>query len=287
MKTIIYFLLGLFIFSTVATGFLYKPHTSATVFIEAIEPNVTPDVLTRSAEIISNRLKDYGFDHFEVNTIPLKEQIQVIFSGRGNISVPFNLLENKGALNFREVYTRKEFRELAKNDTGIFSRLNNNPYSPMVMGCINDANNIGTIDGYIASRVPDHRYQFAWGRPRQNSEICLYALKKSNDGRIVLTGSDLDSIFLSHEINAEVPQLTFRFNKSAATVWAEITRRNINRPVAVVLDGEVLFAPIVRAEITDGNGEITGNFTREELKNIVALIHGGELPVGFRVVDTQ
>ena len=75
-----------------------------------------------------------------------------------------------------------------------------------------------------------------------------------------------------------------RFKKQAIEVWANATRRNINNSIAIVLDDEVICAPIVRSEITGGLCNITGNFTETEVKYMASLGNNGEMPLSFSIV---
>ena len=74
------------------------------------------------------------------------------------------------------------------------------------------------------------------------------------------------------------------FKKPAVGIWADATKRNMNKAIAIMLDGKVLLAPVVRSEITGGRSSITGNFTQLEAKNIAAMVGNGELPVNLQVV---
>jgi preprotein translocase subunit SecD len=68
-------------------------------------------------------------------------------------------------------------------------------------------------------------------------------------------------------------------------LWAEATRKNLNKSIAVVLDNQVIYDPLVREEISNGSCIITGNFTAEELQYFSILGNNGELPVAFRIVN--
>jgi SecD/SecF fusion protein len=76
-------------------------------------------------------------------------------------------------------------------------------------------------------------------------------------------------------------------NAEGTSTWARITRENINRCIAVVLDGYVRSYPRVMAEISGGNTEITGDFTIEEANDLVNILKSGELPFGLKIVEEQ
>ena len=83
--------------------------------------------------------------------------------------------------------------------------------------------------------------------------------------------------------NSETAVIRLTFNEEGSALWAQATKENMLRPIAIVLDGEVCFAPVVQAEITSGKAMITGQFSKEEARLAAALIQGGELPVPLRV----
>jgi SecD/SecF fusion protein len=64
-----------------------------------------------------------------------------------------------------------------------------------------------------------------------------------------------------------------------------LLRRNNGKALAIVLDGKVVFAPVVQGEIAGGHCTITGGFTTAQVKYIAAIGSNGELPVGFKVVN--
>ena len=110
-----------------------------------------------------------------------------------------------------------------------------------------------------------------------------FEFREPDTQRLILESKDIESMKLgqdqSNSIYAEI-----RFRKEVIPLWAAATKRNLNKSIAVVLDGRTIFDPVIREEIPGGNSIITGNFTLEELKYISALGNNGELPAEFRIV---
>ncbi|WP_044262231.1 protein translocase subunit SecD [Ehrlichia canis] len=79
----------------------------------------------------------------------------------------------------------------------------------------------------------------------------------------------------------------FKLNNEAAKKFAKITKENFNKPFAIVLDGVVLTAPIIREPILTGSGEISGNFTVETAKELSILLKSGALPVPLKVIEEK
>ncbi len=103
-----------------------------------------------------------------------------------------------------------------------------------------------------------------------------------------LTGKNLESAdvtFASQGLSE--PQVALKFDSEGAKKFAEITKNNIGKPVAIYLDGKIISAPTVQTEITNGQAVITGNFTVEEAKNLKRRLNEGALPVPIKLVSQQ
>lgn len=83
------------------------------------------------------------------------------------------------------------------------------------------------------------------------------------------------------------PCVTMQMNSDGARRWAQLTKANINRAIAIVLDNSVYSAPRVDGEISGGNSEITGNFTIEETKDLANTLNSGKMPAPTRIVQEE
>ncbi|MET3589418.1 SecD/SecF fusion protein [Bartonella silvatica] len=81
--------------------------------------------------------------------------------------------------------------------------------------------------------------------------------------------------------------ISFTMNSAGAKIFAEITRQNINRPFAIVLDNKVLTAPTINSVIPNGQGQITGNFDPKEASTLAALLRAGSLPAPLTVIEER
>lgn len=103
-----------------------------------------------------------------------------------------------------------------------------------------------------------------------------------------LTGSNLKSasvVFQNQGIGE--PQVSLRFDSEGTKLFADITKRNLGKPVAIYLDGSVISAPTVQSEITNGEAVITGNFTLQQAKELAQRLNQGALPVPLTLVSQQ
>lgn len=83
------------------------------------------------------------------------------------------------------------------------------------------------------------------------------------------------------------PQVSLKFDEEGARLFSEITKRNLGRRVAIYLDGEIISAPTVQSEITNGEAVITGNFTIDEANKLAKRLNEGALPVPITLVSQQ
>jgi SecD/SecF fusion protein len=81
--------------------------------------------------------------------------------------------------------------------------------------------------------------------------------------------------------------VNFEFDSAGARRFAEITRANVGRPFAIVLDGKVISAPVIREPITGGRGQISGNFTTQSANDLAVLLRAGALPAPLTIVEER
>jgi len=105
-------------------------------------------------------------------------------------------------------------------------------------------------------------------------------------GETLLTGGALKSAAVSYD-NLGRPQISFEMTLDGAAKFAEITRNNIGKQLAITMDGVVQTAPRINSEIAGGQGVITGNYTPEEAKNTASLLNAGALPVKAEILETR
>jgi SecD/SecF fusion protein len=83
------------------------------------------------------------------------------------------------------------------------------------------------------------------------------------------------------------PIVSFRFDDAGKRQFARITRENVGRQLAIVLDGKVISAPVIQEPIVGGSGQIQGNFTTAETSSLAALLRAGALPVPLQIVEER
>jgi SecD/SecF fusion protein len=81
--------------------------------------------------------------------------------------------------------------------------------------------------------------------------------------------------------------VTFRFDTRGAVTFGDITSKNVGRRFAIVLDNQVITAPVIQTPITGGTGQISGNFTPQSANDLAVLLRAGALPVSLDIVEER
>ena len=103
-----------------------------------------------------------------------------------------------------------------------------------------------------------------------------------------LSGKNLKDAFVDYQTQGMgSPQIALRFDDEGTRLFAEITKRNIGKPVAIFLDDEIISQPTVQNEILAGEAVITGNFSLPEANDLVKRLNEGALPVPITLVGQQ
>jgi preprotein translocase subunit SecD len=102
-----------------------------------------------------------------------------------------------------------------------------------------------------------------------------------------LTGADLARAAVTFETQDRQPGVSITFKDSGKTKFAKLTKENIGKPIAILLDGYPVTMPTVQVEITDGNAQITGKFTTEEAKALAVQLNAGALPVPVSILSQK
>jgi len=118
--------------------------------------------------------------------------------------------------------------------------------------------------------------------PSLDQEGVYYVLEEAP----VVTGEELVDAQPSFDQNGR-PAVNFRFNPTGARKFGDYTAENIGNPFAIVLDGEVISAPVIQSHIPGGSGIITGNFSVEESTNLAVLLRAGALPAGLDFLEER
>lgn len=155
------------------------------------------------------------------------------------------------------------------------------------------AADVATINKYLA--LPEVRdcfpadVAFKWaikGDPMADGRMFLYAIKVERaDGKAPLDGSVISDARATYSQNGADAEVSMSMNSNGITEWAQLTADNIGKCVAIVLDGYVYSAPVVRQKIEGGNSSISGNFTIQEAQDLANVLKSGKVPAPARIIQ--
>jgi preprotein translocase subunit SecD len=121
----------------------------------------------------------------------------------------------------------------------------------------------------------------------------LYGTKAENkqpyliEKRVMVSGEDLTDAQPGFDQRNGEPIVTFRFNNNGARRFAQVTQENVGKPFAIVLDNEVISAPVIREPILGGSGQISGNFTVQGANDLAILLRAGALPAPLTIIEER
>ena len=140
-----------------------------------------------------------------------------------------------------------------------------------------------SVESALAGRVPPGSMLLPSdelgpeGRPR------MYLLRK----RVMVSGDTLIDSQPSTDRTTNRPVVTFRFNAAGGKRFGKVTSRNVGKLFAIVLDGKVISAPVIREPILGGSGQISGRFTFQEVQDLSLLLRAGALPAPLTILEER
>ncbi len=134
------------------------------------------------------------------------------------------------------------------------------------------------------------------GRVPPSSMLLPSADEKMGDGRarkylikkkVMVSGDTLIDSQPSFDSRSNEPIVTFRFDSNGAKRFGKATRENVNKLFAIILDGKVISAPVIREPILGGSGQISGNFSVREAQDLALLLRAGALPAPLTILEER
>ena len=134
--------------------------------------------------------------------------------------------------------------------------------------------------------------QLSQGNVPPDSELLKGTKAENNqpyliEKRELVSGADLTDAQPGFDQRTSEPIVTFRFNNKGAREFAQVTQQNVGKPFAIVLDNEVISAPVIREPILGGSGQISGNFTVQQANDLAILLRAGALPAPLTIIEER
>ena len=133
--------------------------------------------------------------------------------------------------------------------------------------------------------------RFKWGIKGDklaDGQFFLYAIKVERaDGKAPLDGSVISDARATYAQTGSNAEVSMAMNSNGITEWAQLTGENVGKCIAIVLDGYVYSAPVVRGKIEGGNSSISGDFTIQEAEDLANILKSGKVPAPARVLHKE
>ncbi|MBO6077817.1 MAG: protein translocase subunit SecDF [Bacteroidaceae bacterium] len=253
-------------------------------FWETYKLSEISDVLTR---IDSRLAQKYADENTEEAKKEAPAQEQTAQSAESDLAG--QLLEN--AQDENQQITAAQLEALKKSNP-LFARLRPSGYGDSWVAGYSRSADTAEVNKMLASpeakAIIPRDLKFMWGvKPMEGTDQTyeLYCIKSDNkNGQADLAGDvivDSKADFNQHGN----PVVSMAMNTEGARKWATLTKQNIGRGIAIVLDGYVYSAPRVNDEISGGRSEISGNFTVEDTQDLANVLKSGKMPAPAKIVQ--
>jgi SecD/SecF fusion protein len=130
---------------------------------------------------------------------------------------------------------------------------------------------------------PGVEFLRAENEQRSDGQPMLYAVRQ----RVEVEGANLTKASAGTNPQTGEWVVNFEFDSLGARRFADVTRQNVGRPFAIVLDDKVISAPVIREPITGGRGQISGRFTARDAQDLAVLLRAGALPAPLTIVEER
>ena len=141
------------------------------------------------------------------------------------------------------------------------------------------------IHSEVAKEILPADLNLAWGVNAEKGVYELYALRRNNGGA-VLAGEVVENAKDDFD-QYHKPVVSMTMTPEGAREWATVTRNNLKKAVAIVLDGVVYSAPTIQNEINGGQSQISGNFTTQQTQDLANVLKSGKMPAPTNIVQEE
>ena len=171
----------------------------------------------------------------------------------------------------------------------LFSKLQPLPNSQAAIAGFAAAKDTAAINSYINSDIAKNILKgvsLKWSvqANKDNGALTLYAIKDNNRGKAPLEG-DVITDAKSEMDQYNNPVVSMVMNNDGDRKWAQLTKNNVDKAIAIVLDGYVYSAPRVNGEIKGGRSQISGDFTLDETTDLANVLKSGKMPAPAHIVQ--
>jgi SecD/SecF fusion protein len=253
-------------------------------FWETYKASEIQDVLTR----IDNRLAQKYADENPEEAVTEEATAQAADNADSDLAGQLLDAEN----NAQNQQATAAQREALRKSNPLLARLNPYPYSDSWVAGVAHYSDTAEVNRMLASAdakaIIPRDLKFMWGvKPMEGLDqyFELYCIKSDNKNGLADLSGDAVTDAKADFDQFGGPCVSMVMNTEGARKWATLTKQNVGRGIAIVLDGYVYSAPRVNGEIAGGRSEITGNFTVEDTQDLANVLKSGKMPAPAKIVQ--
>ena len=299
------------IFGTYELREKVKPESTDREVLDVIRAEAK-SAIDNSFNVLRNRIDRFGVTQPNIQPVGNSGKILIELPGVKDPERVRKLLQGTASLEFWPTFTAQEV-DLYSVDARVAEILGNlgdttavrNPLFSVLQpsgsnnACLGFAAGVdtATVNRYLAMAedVLPQGFRGLWTvKPSelvQGANVYeLVAIKAtSRDGKAPLDGGVVTDarVDFNGQQNGGTPGVSMTMNAEGASVWARLTKDNVGKQIAIVLDGLVYSYPNVLGEITGGNSAITGNFDVQEAEDLANVLKSGKLPAPATIIQEQ
>ncbi|GGH65446.1 SecD/SecF fusion protein [Filimonas zeae] len=153
----------------------------------------------------------------------------------------------------------------------------------------------GVVGKYLRMDIVKNKFpsnlQFMYGKidsddPKMRNVVLLYAVKTLDNGNARLEGENVSDARQDYDDKGRIA-IKMAMDPIGTKIWADMTSKNIGKPIAIVLDNTVYSAPFVNTAIPNGQSEISGSYSLTEAQDMADILQSGKLPAPAKIVQEQ
>lgn len=219
---------------------------------------------------------------------PLRTQLGLDLSGGSHVVLEADMKDITGEDRRSALESAREVIERRVNFFGVSEPVVQTAVGEKTYRIIVELPGVSDFEKAIALIGQTARLEFReFTDPEAATGAAFIVPQLVNTQSVAITGADLRRSALSFSQETGEPQVAIEFTESGAKKFGEVTGRLIGKRLAIFLDDFPLTAPVVKNAITDGQGVITGSFTRDGARELALQLNAGALPVPISVVERR
>ncbi len=146
----------------------------------------------------------------------------------------------------------------------------------------------------ILGKTAQLNFKFLKTSNSSGDNLGFEKIKSKSDGsfievekKLIVSGENLTDAQPGFDRQTNQSIVSFKFDNAGAKKFANATKDNVGRPLAIILDNEILSSPVIREPILTGSGQISGGFTVEEANQLAVLLRAGALPAPMKIIEER